>query len=134
MWAIAEEYGISGINYNDPRMRFGLRFSTDFADWQHLNVRGSITFTRNLGKDLKELFDLPDRREDDYYDSYDTCAGIWAEKYADFVSANVEKHPLDWFPVPPEKQPEELFPEPPEEMPEGFLPDPPGMPDEPAGV
>ncbi len=135
LWAIADEYGITGINYNDPKLRFGLRFSTDFADWQHLNVKGSITFTRKLGEDLKELFDLPDRRGDDYYASYDTCAGIWAEKYADFASASVEKQPLDWFPPPPEELPEEFYPEQPEEMPEGFLPElPPELPVEPADV
>ena len=101
LWAIAEEYGVQWINYNDPSLRFGLRYSSDFADWQHLNVKGSITFTRKLGEDLKQMYDLPDRRGDSYYASYDTCAELWAEKYPGFESSEAEKRPLDWFPVPP---------------------------------
>lgn len=89
LWAIAEEYGISGINYNDPELRFGLRYSTDFADWQHLNVKGSITFSKQLGIDLMEWFELPDRRGEDGYGSYEECAKIWYEKYPTFVSSGV---------------------------------------------
>lgn len=87
LWAIAAEYGVTGENYNDPTLRFGLKFSTDFADWQHLNVNGSMVFSRKLGADLKAMYDLPDHRGDEAYASYDTCAEIWYEKYPDFVSS-----------------------------------------------
>ena len=97
LWSVAEEYGIGGINYNDPDMRYGLRYSSDFADWQHLNVKGSITFSRQLGKDLKERYDLPDHRGDPKYASYDECARIWYEQYPTFESADAEKNPLHWF-------------------------------------
>lgn len=81
LWAVAEEYGISGINYNDPSLRYGLRYSSDFADWQHLNVKGSVTFSRKLGADLMERYDLPDRRGDARYDSYAVSAAQWYEQY-----------------------------------------------------
>lgn len=81
LWAIAAEYGISGINYNDPSLRFGLRYSTDFADWQHLNVKGSVTFSRKLGADLLERYSLPDRRGDAHFDSYQACSDQWYEQY-----------------------------------------------------
>ncbi|MBR0219448.1 MAG: hypothetical protein IJQ33_09620 [Clostridia bacterium] len=112
LWAVAEEYGVTGVNYNDPSLRFGLRYSSDFADWQHLNVKGSITFSRKLGADLKEMFDLPDRRGDEKYASYDACAEQWFEQYPTFESSAWEAHPLDWF----------VFPEPPgdEDAPEPF--------------
>lgn len=97
LWALAEEYGVHGLNYNDPAMRFGLRYSSDFADWQHLNVKGSITFTRKLGQDLKMLFELPDRRDDQKYISYDECARRWFDKYQQFESSAWEEHPLLWF-------------------------------------
>lgn len=87
LWSVAEEYGISGVNYNDPSLRFGLRYSSDFADWQHLNVKGSVTFSRQLGADLKEWFDLPDRRGNARYASYDACAKAWFEKYPFFESS-----------------------------------------------
>lgn len=90
LWSIAEEYGVSGVNYNDPSLRFGLRYSSDFADWQHLNVKGSVTFSRKLGADLMERFDLPDRRGDAKYASYDACAEKWFEKYPLFESSGLE--------------------------------------------
>ena len=98
LWSVAEEYGISGVNYNDPNIRFGLRYSTDFADWQHLNVKGSVTFSRKLGKDLQEWFGIPDRRGDPKYASWDECAKIWYEKYPEFESSAWEDNPLNWFP------------------------------------
>lgn len=100
LWAVAEEYGIHGINYNDPDLRFGLRYSSDFADWQHLNVKGSITFTRKLGADLKMLFDLPDHFGDPKYSSYDACAKRWYDQYPLFEFSAWEDHPLNWFDIP----------------------------------
>ncbi len=97
LWSVAEEYGVHGLNYNDPGIRFGLRYSSDFADWQHLNVKGSVNFSRKLGADLEMLFDLPDHRGDPYYSSYDECAEQWFEKYPTFESAKWEEHPLPWF-------------------------------------
>lgn len=89
LWSIAKEYGITGINYNDPNLRYGLRYSTDFADWQHLNVKGSVTFSLKFGEDLKALYDLPDRRGDAAYASYDLCAADWYELYPTFESSGL---------------------------------------------
>lgn len=90
LWAVAAEYGVSGINYNDPSLRFGLRYSSDFADWQHLNVKGSVTFSRKLGADLKERYDLPDRRGDARYASYADSAAQWYERYPMSMSTKQE--------------------------------------------
>lgn len=89
LWQLAAEYGIGGINYNEPTLRFGLKYSKDFADWQHLNVRGSMVFTRKLAQDLEEAFGLPDRRGDAAYRSYDDCAEQWYALYPTFVSAEI---------------------------------------------
>ena len=91
LWSIAEEYGVTGVNYNDPNIRFGLRYSSDFADWQHLNVKGSVNFTKKLGEDLKAMFDLPDRRGDPDYSSYERCAEAWYALYPTFVSSGLEQ-------------------------------------------
>ena len=88
LWAVAADYGIGGINYNDPSLRFGLRYSSDFADWQHLNVKGSMTFSKKLGEDLVERFDLPDRRGDEAFDSYEKTAAAWYEQLPSFESIN----------------------------------------------
>ena len=88
---IAGEYGIDSINYNDPDLRFGLRYSSDFADWQHLNVKGSSNFSYKLAEDILERFDLPDRRGDAYYESYDICAQLWFEKYPEYKAGDSEE-------------------------------------------
>ncbi len=85
LWHVAEEYGVGGVNYNDPDLRLKLRYSSDFADWQHLNVKGSVTFSRRLGQDLKAAFDLPDRRGDAAYASWQRCADDWYRKYPDYL-------------------------------------------------
>lgn len=84
LWHVAEQYGVSGINYNDPDLRLRLLYSSDFADWQHMNVKGSAKFTRRLGSDLKVLYDLPDRRGDKLYETWQRCADEWFEKYPDY--------------------------------------------------
>ena len=97
LFQIAGEYGIRSVNYNDPELRFGLRYSSDFADWQHLNVKGSITFTRKLGQDLAGWVQLEDHRGDPQYDSWEECARIWNEKYTTFDSSGWESRPLEWY-------------------------------------
>ena len=91
LWEKAAEYGVDGINYNDPDLRFGLRYSTDFADWQHLNVKGSVTFSRRLGADLMERFSLTDRRGDPAYASYDECAGKWFASYPEYAGKESQR-------------------------------------------
>ena len=92
LWAIADEYGVAHINYNDPDLRLRMLYSSDFADWQHMNVKGSATFSRRLGSDLKEMYDLPDRRGDETYITWQLCADEWFEKYPDYkLSENKEE-------------------------------------------
>ena len=85
LWSIAGEYGVEGINYNDPNLRLRLSYSSHFADWQHLNVKGSVVFTQRLGSDLLEKYDLPDRRGDAAYASWQDCADAWFEKYPEYI-------------------------------------------------
>ena len=85
-WAtqLGEEYGIPCINYNLPENRPDINYHTDCADWQHLNIGGSVKFTRAVGKDLKEMYDLEDHRGDPAYASYDECAELWFAKYPQY--------------------------------------------------
>ena len=87
LWAVAEEYGIPYIDYNNPSIDIGLDYYYDFADWQHLNVRGSMKMSMRLGHDLKEQYDLDDHRGDPAYASYDECAAIWFDKLYTFQTA-----------------------------------------------
>lgn len=85
LWAIAEEYGVPSMNYNNPKLRYGLIYSSCFSDWQHLNVKGSVIFSRRLGEDLQAMFDLPDRRGDERYHSWDACTDRWYGLYPEYL-------------------------------------------------
>ncbi len=87
LFRIADQCGVQYMNYNDPYLDIGLDYTTDFADWQHLNVRGGIIMGNRLGKDLRAYFDIPDHRGDPAYESYDVCLDIWKEKLYNFVSS-----------------------------------------------
>ena len=87
LWRIAEEYSVPYVNYNDMSIDVGLDYYTDFADWQHLNVRGSIKMSYRLGKDMVDYYQIPDHRGDPAYESYDVCAEIWLSKLYNFFTA-----------------------------------------------
>ncbi len=86
LWQIAAEYDVPVKDYNDPYLTTGLDYTFDFADYQHLNIRGGMKFALLLGNDLKTEYDLPDHRGDPYYASYDTCAQLWYAKLDGFTS------------------------------------------------
>ena len=68
---IALERGILFENGNDYYETIGLNFETDLNDDSHLNYRGSIKYTRHLAGLIKHVFDIPDRRGDAYWESWD---------------------------------------------------------------
>ena len=79
--ALAEKYGAAYLNYNHPDIVGMWDFATDFADWQHLNIRGSIRLSTHLGAYLAEHYALPDRRGQEGFDSYDKDAADWHQQY-----------------------------------------------------
>ena len=58
----------------------GLDFTSDFADGHHLNYKGSPKFTRLLAQDIKNSFDIPDRRGDEAYGDYDMMSACYDQK------------------------------------------------------
>lgn len=71
---IAAEYGVPFVNNNLYVDEIGLDYSVDAADNAHLNHRGNPKYAAYLGKYLKEHYDIPDRREDTSYVSWDRHA------------------------------------------------------------
>lgn len=84
IWDIAEECGVTYIDFNQPHYRGAIDENYDFADYQHLNIRGSINFTRRLATELRRNHTFADHRGDEAYASYDTCATIWYETYPSY--------------------------------------------------
>ena len=62
----------SHLNYY--YMAMGLNFKEDFNDSSHLNYQGSCKFTDYLGKELKQMYDIPDRRGMEKWESWDRHA------------------------------------------------------------
>lgn len=68
---IAKEYNIPFVNFNYHYDEMGLDFSTDMADYSHLNYKGNIKFTRYLAEYIKNNYSIPDRRGEQGFESYD---------------------------------------------------------------
>ncbi len=73
---IAEDKGIefNSSNYDYDEME--IDFEADFCDSSHLNYMGSCKFSAYLAKQLKQLYDIPDRRGQEGYESWDRSAQI----------------------------------------------------------
>lgn len=69
--ALAEEYGITFLDYNTLVEEVGLDMAKDFRDIAHLNNQGSAKVSSHMGAYLKEHFSLPDRRTDEKENSWD---------------------------------------------------------------
>lgn len=79
VWTIAEKEGAKYIDFNTRYDEIGMDYSCDMADTGHLNYSGNYKFTNYFGGLLKSEFDLPDRREDPRYDSWNWDSSI--QKY-----------------------------------------------------
>ena len=82
--ALAESHGASYLNYNQPNIAEIWDYAVDFADWQHLNIRGSAKLSMHLGAYLTEHYELPNRHDQENYASWDTYAEEWFEQYPDY--------------------------------------------------
>lgn len=74
--SIAAEYDVPFTNYNDPALQAEISFdyALHMADSAHLNSVGNVLFSRHLGSQFTEKYDLPDRRGDARYASWDRNA------------------------------------------------------------
>lgn len=69
---MAEKEGVPYINYNLLYDEIGIDFSTDLSDegGGHLNGYGARKVSKHLAEYIKENYDVPDRRGDSKYDSW----------------------------------------------------------------
>lgn len=77
---IAEQNDIPLVNFNMYYEEIGIDFATDCADANHLNNKGNVKFTRYLADYIKKNYDIPDRRGDDNYQSYDLMADNYQQQ------------------------------------------------------
>lgn len=87
---IADQEGISFIDYNEHYEEIGLDFETDFNDASHLNYWGSCKFTDYLGKYLSSYEQIPDRRGQEGYESWDEHVQIVEEQRKSHENGDLE--------------------------------------------
>ncbi|MBR2121477.1 MAG: hypothetical protein IJ930_00820 [Lachnospiraceae bacterium] len=68
---IADENALLFLDANMAADEMGLNYETDFCDYSHLNYMGSCKFTAYLGNLLKSRYDIPDRRGQEGWESWD---------------------------------------------------------------
>lgn len=71
---IAASNEIPFVNFNEYYDEIGLDFSSDFADNWHMNYHGNEKFTSYFANYLKIHYEIPDRRNDEKYKSYDAMS------------------------------------------------------------
>lgn len=83
---IAASYDINFINYNLLYDEIGLDFSCDVADTSHMNYKGNQKFTHALGEYISKNYDIPDRRGDERYVSW--------EADSQYIAASIKNQEL----------------------------------------
>ena len=75
-----ESRGIEYLNYNtyEQYKRIGLVLEEDYYNAAHLNVFGSIKFSKVLAEDIDSLYKLEDKR------AQSQIASMWDEEYKEF--------------------------------------------------
>lgn len=74
MFKIGEEEGCTNIDFNKLYDQFGMDFNTDMAESLHLNYSGNYKFTSFIGQLLKNYYDIPDRRGEAGFESWEIDA------------------------------------------------------------
>jgi hypothetical protein len=83
---IAEEYDIPFVNCTLFYQDIGIDFAEDAADPSHLNSTGNMKFSTFVGEYISEHYEIPDRRGDAHYQS-------WQDN-ADYIQALVKNYEL----------------------------------------
>ncbi|MBR6159985.1 MAG: hypothetical protein IKQ40_06740 [Lachnospiraceae bacterium] len=73
---VAKSEGVEFWDFNRRYDEIGLDFSVDISDGSHLSYTGNYKYSDYLGKLISEKFDIPDRRGDKLYKSWDWDSAI----------------------------------------------------------
>ncbi len=71
---LARENDVGFVNANHDFEKIGIDMMKDFTDNSHLNIEGGMKYTSYLGNIIKEKYDLPDRRGEEKYNSWEKYA------------------------------------------------------------
>lgn len=74
MFGIGEAEGVDIIDFNKRYEEMGMDFATDMAEELHLNYSGNYKFSKYLGSILRDEYNIPDRRGNAAYSSWEVDA------------------------------------------------------------
>ena len=78
IWTVADSEGVDYIDFNGRYDEMGLDFSVDIASGNHLSFTGNYKFSDYFGSVLRDKYNVPDRRGDSKYVSWDWDSSIQA--------------------------------------------------------
>lgn len=94
---IIQSRGYDYINFNNYYDEIGLDFEVDFSDTNHVNYFGAIKYTEYLTNYIKENYEIPDHRGEEYYakweNDYETFASLeeqWYTELTDIIASHLE--------------------------------------------
>ncbi len=82
VFQIADENQIPYLDFNKMYKELKFDFQTDMAEELHLNISGNEKFSKYLGNYLHTRYNVPDRRQDENYYSWQTDALIQRQEKA----------------------------------------------------
>lgn len=85
---IADEYGVRFYNLNVMDEQTGYTGDCMWNDGQHLNMKGAHLISSWLAHEMDELYDLPDHRGDEKYESWQINYEEQSREYEEWLNAN----------------------------------------------
>ena len=96
---IADANGVPFYDFlSDYREECGIDYTTDFSEKQHLNYSGSVKITRWLYDNVLSDYDIPDRRGDEKYASWERDAYVFARQLRNYYlskTADIRDYAVD---------------------------------------
>lgn len=86
---VTAAYGADFIDFNEYCEEIGLDPATDFAEGHHMNYDGSEKFSRYYGNYIKEHYDIPDRRQESGFESWEANSRFYQKQAANVKLAQV---------------------------------------------
>lgn len=77
---IVKEEGFNFLDANEYTANMKLNYTTDLYNKNHVNYYGAEKYTNFLANYIKQNYNIPDRRQDEKYSSWNDLLPKWKEK------------------------------------------------------
>lgn len=86
---VGEYDGLNFINGNDLTDEIGMNYETDLVNETHANFYGADAFTKYMSVFLQENYELPNRKGEEVYASYEADVELWWSIYSTLIDPNL---------------------------------------------